>query len=175
MTRRIIYGIGLWVFLAGRLPPVLDKSCTTNKTLAVALTFTSIALPDWVSYTSPTSTSPNPAHPSKPIHVSYGLHKRCSSLTGACMDFPQPEDCHGQDRYFCSMWRTAAFLMNFCVGIELATFVAFAVALLGGRDMRENGWKLVVGLLSVVSVGQIISMSMVVSQDLFLLLMQCHH
>ncbi|KAG9847805.1 hypothetical protein KCU94_g6849, partial [Aureobasidium melanogenum] len=144
MTRRMVYGIGLWVFLA-----------------AVALTFTSMALPDWISYTSPVSTSPNPAHPSAPIHVSYGLHRRCSSLTSGCTPFPVPEDCHGEDRYFCSMWRSVGFLMNFSVVLELATFVAFAVVLLGGRSNREGGWKMCAGLLSVVVVCQVAAMGIV--------------
>ncbi|KAI5257943.1 hypothetical protein E4T42_00698 [Aureobasidium subglaciale] len=138
MTRRMVYGIGLWVFLA-----------------AVALTLTSISLPSWLSYTSP-SSSPT----SKPIHVSYGLHSRCSSLTG-CSPFPAQEDCHGEDRYFCSMWRSVGFLMNFSVVLELATFVSFAVVLLGGRGNRENGWKMCVGLLAVVMVCQIGAMGIV--------------
>ncbi|CAD0094209.1 unnamed protein product [Aureobasidium vineae] len=144
MTRRMVYGIGLWVFLA-----------------AVALTFTSMALPDWISYTSPVSTSPNPAHPTTPIHVSYGLHRRCSSLTSNCTPFPAPEDCHGEDRYFCSMWRSVGFLMNFSVVLELATLVAFAVVLLGGRGNRDNGWKMCVGLLAVVVSVQVAAMGIV--------------
>ena len=121
-----------------------------------------MALPDWVSYTSPTQT-PNPGHPSKPIHVSYGLHKRCSSLTGGCSPFPVYEDCHGDERSFCSMWRSVGFLMNFCVVFELATLVAFAVILLGGRDKREQGWKMLAGLLGLVMVCQIACMAIVVS------------
>ncbi|KAI7668831.1 hypothetical protein KC322_g16382, partial [Hortaea werneckii] len=39
--RRIIYGISLWAFL-----------------LAAALTISSIALPNWITYTAPTSDQP---------------------------------------------------------------------------------------------------------------------
>jgi hypothetical protein len=45
----------------------------------------------------------------------------------------------------------------------LATFVAFAVVLLGGRSNRDNGWKMCVGLSAVVVVCQITAMGIVVS------------
>lgn len=156
MTRRMVYGIGLWVFLAGISSPVLCSLSLANAFTAVALTFTSMALPSWISYTSPTTSS------QKPIHVSYGLHRRCSSLSGSCTPFPVYEDCHGEDRYFCSMWRSVGFLMNFSVVLELATFVAFAVVLLGGRSNREGGWKMCVSMLGVVMVCQIAAMAIVV-------------
>ncbi|KAF1354831.1 hypothetical protein BDV97DRAFT_289962 [Delphinella strobiligena] len=136
MSQRMIYGVGLWVFLA-----------------AVALTMSAIALPDWISYTTSTKGDS--------VHVSYGLHKRCSSLTGTCTSFPQYEDCHGQNRYFCSIWRSVGFLMNFTAVIELATLVAFAVVLLGGRDKRDGGWKIVSPLLALVAVTQLVSMALV--------------
>jgi hypothetical protein len=70
MTRRIVYGISLWVYLG-----------------AFACSIAAVALPNWISYTSPTDNDP--------IHVSYGLHKRCSSITGQCTPFPQDQDCYG--------------------------------------------------------------------------------
>ncbi|GAB7358797.1 hypothetical protein MBLNU230_g4022t1 [Neophaeotheca triangularis] len=137
MTRRIVYGISLWVFLG-----------------ATACTIASIALPSWVSYRSPTSTG-------SPIRVSYGLHKRCSSITDSCTPFPQYEDCYGEDRYFCSMWRSTGFLMNLAVVFELACLAVYVVILAGGRNMREGGWKMLGGLLSVVAVTQMIAMALV--------------
>lgn len=53
--------------------------------------------------------------------------------------------------------------MNFSVVLELATFVAFAVVLLGGRSNREGGWKMCAGLLAVVVVCQVAAMGIVVS------------
>ena len=53
--------------------------------------------------------------------------------------------------------------MNFSVVLELATLVAFAVVLLGGRANREGGWKMCVGLLAVVVVCQVGAMGIVVS------------
>jgi hypothetical protein len=53
--------------------------------------------------------------------------------------------------------------MNFSVVLELATFVAFAVVLLGGRSNREGGWKMCAGLLGVLVVCQIAAMGIVVS------------
>jgi len=136
----------------------------TDTLPATAMTLASIALPNWISYTSPASTSPT--HPSSPIHISYGLHKRCSSLTGRCADFPLPEDCHGEDRSFCSMWRSVGFLMSLTVVMELATLVGFAVVLLGGRQKREGGWKMVAGLLAVTTACQCAGMAIVVCTDL---------
>lgn len=56
--------------------------------------------------------------------------------------------------------------MNFSVVLELATLVAFAVVLLGGRGNREGGWKMCAGLLAVVVVCQVGAMGIVVSAAL---------
>ena len=137
--RRIIYGISLWAFL-----------------LAAALTISSIALPNWITYTAPTSDR------ARPVHVSYGLHKRCSSISGQCLPFPQSEDCLGEDRAFCSMWRSTGFLMNFAVVVELACLVAYVTVLVGGRMSREDGWKVLSPLLALCAVGQAVAMALVV-------------
>ncbi|KAM3425225.1 hypothetical protein BST61_g7179 [Cercospora zeina] len=137
MTRRIVYGVSLWVFLG-----------------AVACTIASIALPNWVSYSSPVE-----GH--DPIKISYGLHKRCSSVTGECTKFPQYDDCHGDDRSFCSIWRTVGFAMNFSVVLLLACAVAYVTILVGGRGTREVGWKILCPLLAVVAVAQLVAMSLV--------------
>ena len=138
MTRRIVYGISLWVFLG-----------------AAACTIASVALPNWVSYTSPTNHDP--------IRITYGLHRRCSSISGKCESFPKREDCHGEDKYFCSMWRSAGFAVNFSLMVELACIVAYITVLTGGRGVRESGWKILAGLLSLVAVGQVVAMALVVS------------
>ncbi|KAL1975085.1 hypothetical protein VTN31DRAFT_3477 [Thermomyces dupontii] len=106
--------------------------------IATALTLASIIIPKWVSY-----------HSDKPsFHYSYGLHRRCSSLTGTCEPFPQYEDCHGDDRYFCSMWRSVGFLMSLAVVLEAIAIVAYLVILSGGKQLRESGW----GVLSMIIV-----------------------
>jgi hypothetical protein len=137
MTRRVVYGISLWVYLG-----------------AVACTIAAIALPNWISYTSPTDNDP--------INVSYGLHKRCSSITGQCTPFPQDQDCYGDNRSFCSMWRSTGFLMNFTIILELAALVAYIVILMGGRGTREVGWKILSPLLVVVAASQLVAMTLVV-------------
>ena len=53
--------------------------------------------------------------------------------------------------------------MSFTVVFELATLVAFAVVLIGGREKREGGWKMCSGLLGVITACQAISMAIVVS------------
>ena len=138
MTRRIVYGISLWVFLG-----------------AAACTIASIALPNWISYHSPTDHDT--------IIINYGLHKRCSSITGECQPFPRYEDCTDDDRYFCNMWRSTGFLLNFSLMAELACVVAYVVILVGGRNVRESGWKILAGLLGLVAVGELIAMALVVS------------
>jgi hypothetical protein len=140
MTRRIVYGISLWVYLG-----------------AFACSIAAVALPNWISYTSPTDNDP--------IHVSYGLHKRCSSITGQCTPFPQDQDCYGDDRSFCSMWRSTGFLMNFSIIFEVAVLVAYLVILVGGRGTREVGWKILTPLLLVVAAAQLVAMTLVVGLD----------
>lgn len=98
-----------------------------------------------------------PAH-----HYSYGLHRRCSSLTDTCESFPQREDCHGEDRYFCSMWRSVGFLMSFAVVLEGMSIVAYLIILSGGKRLRENGWRLLSILIILSAVLQAASMSIVV-------------
>lgn len=140
MTRRIVYGISLWVFLG-----------------SAACTLASVILPYWATYTSPTDH--------EPIRVSYGLHKRCSSITGKCTPFPQDDDCVGDQRAFCSIWRSTGFLVNFSLMAELACIVAYITILFGGRAVRESGWKILAGLLGLVSLGQVIAMALVVCSD----------
>ncbi|KAF2157368.1 hypothetical protein K461DRAFT_273526 [Myriangium duriaei CBS 260.36] len=135
MPRRIVYGLGLWVFLAGG-----------------ALTIASLSLPLWLSHTTSTSS------------ISYGLHSRCTTVDDGprtCLPFPSPDECHGGNRAFCSLWRTVGFLMNFAIVLELATLVSFVVALVGGRDKREGGWKMCAGLCGVVALVQIVAMAIV--------------
>lgn len=138
MTRRIVYGISLWVFLG-----------------AAACTIASIAIPNWISYHSPTDHDT--------IIINYGLHKRCSSITGECQTFPRYEDCTDDDRYFCNMWRSTGFLLNFSLMAELACVVAYITILVGGRNVRERGWKILAGLLGLVAAGELIAMALVVS------------
>jgi len=51
--------------------------------------------------------------------------------------------------------------MSLTVVVELASLVAFAVVLLGGREKREGGWKMVTGLLGVVVLLQCAAMAIV--------------
>ncbi|KAJ5132621.1 hypothetical protein N7448_006779 [Penicillium atrosanguineum] len=134
LTKTIVYSGTLVFFLA-----------------SFALTLSSIIIPKWVSY-----------HSEKPaLHYSYGLHKRCSSLTDICESFPQREDCHGDDRYFCSMWRSVGFLMSFAVVLQGMSIVTYMVILLGGKRLRENGWRLLSLLIVMSAFLQAASMSIV--------------
>ncbi|KAH8589424.1 hypothetical protein B0O99DRAFT_636851 [Bisporella sp. PMI_857] len=140
MTRSSVYGIALLAFVA-----------------ATAMTFTSIFLPDWISWSVTSNTGGGT------ISKRIGLHRSCSTINDitTCHHFPQHEDCHSTDRYFCSMWRSVGFIMSFTAAIELATLVAYLVVIAGGRQKRETGWKIMVFLLGVVGVLQCGAMSIV--------------
>ena len=97
-----------------------------------------------------------------PIHYTYGLHSRCNSVTDTCSYFPQDADCHGEDRNFCSLWRTVGFLMSLAVVLEGMTLIAFAVMLAGGKQKRESGWRIVCALLCIVGVVQCAAMAIMV-------------
>lgn len=60
------------------------------------------------------------------------------------------------------MWRSVGFLMSFAAVLELVTVVAYLVIILGGKQKRETGWKVLCFLLVLVGVVQAASMSIVV-------------
>lgn len=135
------------------------------------MTLSAVLIPDWITWdtqtvcTLPLISHPSLTHPqpyTKKIHYTYGLHSRCSSLANPqCTPFPEPTDCAGPDRTFCSLWRTAGFLMSFSVILELAGLVGFAVVLLGGKQARESGWKVVLPLVLVAAAAQVAGMGIV--------------
>ncbi|POS70100.1 hypothetical protein DHEL01_v211507 [Diaporthe helianthi] len=141
MTRLSVYGVSLAVFIA-----------------ASALTLTSILVPHWVSMDVESQNSDT-------VYSQHlGLHHYCNTALPdkPCRTFPDEEkDCDPNDRYFCSMWRTSGFLMSFATIAELATLVCFVVAIGGGQVKREYGWKVLCGLLSVVSVVQFAAMGLI--------------
>lgn len=112
------------------------------------------------------------------IHYTYGLHQRCSntvlppsnisySTSSAlhCVQFPRYNDCRGDDRYFCSMWRSVGFLMSFAVVLEGMTIAAFAVLLVGGKQKREQGWGVLTILVALAAFVQAIGMALMVGFD----------
>jgi hypothetical protein len=60
-------------------------------------------------------------------------------------------------------------MMSFAAVLELVTLVAYLVVLIGGRQKRETGWKVLAFLLVAVGVLQCASMAIVVSLDSSLL------
>lgn len=60
------------------------------------------------------------------------------------------------------MWRSVGFLMSFAVVIEGMTIVAYIVMIAGGKQKREQGWKILCGLLFVVGVLQCAGMALIV-------------
>ncbi|KAH7407601.1 hypothetical protein BKA64DRAFT_424484 [Cadophora sp. MPI-SDFR-AT-0126] len=137
MTRLYVYSCGIVVLVA-----------------ATAMTLAAIFIPDWVTYSV---NSPSGGHYTKTI----GLHRSCSSTSNTCIHFPQKEDCHGSDRYFCSMWRSVGFLMSFAAVLELGTIVAYVIIIGGGKQKRETGWKVLAFMLMLVGIVQCAGMAIV--------------
>ncbi|GAT19864.1 hypothetical protein RIB2604_00604470 [Aspergillus luchuensis] len=71
------------------------------------------------------------------------------------------DECHGDNRYFCSMWRSVGFLMSFAIVLEGMTVVAYLIVLSGGKRLRESGWKIVSLLIILSAAVQAASMSLV--------------
>lgn len=155
MTRVIVYSAALVAFVAGKLClPLPSPSITDHPSTATAMTFTSIFVPKWITWDVDGSTG----HFQKTI----GLHRSCTSVGNKCHHFPQYEDCHGTDRYFCSMWRSVGFMMSFAAVLELVTIVAYGVVILGGKQKRERGWKILTFMLMLVGITQCAAMAIVV-------------
>lgn len=53
--------------------------------------------------------------------------------------------------------------MSFAVVLEGMTFVAFIVMIVGGKQKRESGWKLLSGFLMLVGIVQCAGMALIVS------------
>jgi len=134
MTRAYVYGAGLVTFIA-----------------MTALSLSAIIVPRWVSYRDTTNS----------ITYTYGLHSRCSVATGGCSHFPAPEDCHGSDRYFCSIWRSLGWLMSFAIVLEGMVIFSFVAILAGGIQKRVNGWPLLSFMLFLTAAVQCTAMALV--------------
>lgn len=122
---------------------------------ASVLTLTAITIPRWMSYSYETSTGR--------IVQTYGLRHRCRSGPGTvdgCEPFPLEADC-AEDEHFCSLWRTTGYLMDLAVSLEVLIIAAYVIILIGGRERREKGWKLLSSLLFVNVALQLIAMSLV--------------
>ena len=151
LTRSIVFSSALCLFLA-----------------STGMTIASIIVPNWISYDTTTNTGKN-------LHYTYGLHRRCSNTNQPpeasihiasalqCQSYPRYSDCQGEDRYFCSMWRSVGFLMSFAVVIEGMTIAAFAILLAGGKQRRESGWGALAILTALAAFVQAIGMALMVS------------
>jgi hypothetical protein len=53
--------------------------------------------------------------------------------------------------------------MSLSIVLELATCVAYIVIIAGGKQRRDQGWKILIGLLAIGSAAQCACMAMVVS------------
>ena len=57
-------------------------------------------------------------------------------------------------------------MMSFTAVLEFTTLVAFVVVILGGKQKREAGWKMLTFMLLVIGVVQCASMAIVVCEIL---------
>src|SRR5450432_1505772 len=126
------------------------------------MTITAIALPNWITFHS--YIPPSGDSPGDDLTYSYGLHRVCSSKwEQPCKPFPNPHDCAGQGAYFCGMWRTTGFLMNFAAVLEFAIVVVYVIMILGEKQKRRRGWKLLTAMLVWTATIQCAAMALVVS------------
>jgi len=135
MTRRVVYGVGIWCTLA-----------------ATAMTIASIVLPRWVRWESDIGGD---------IKFTYGLHRKCSSVTGVCDPFPTPRDCERDGAAFCALWRSVGFLCSLAVLLEAACVVSLVITLLGGVRSRAYGWRVVCALMGLAACAQLAGMAIV--------------
>ncbi|KAK5070490.1 hypothetical protein LTR64_000161 [Lithohypha guttulata] len=156
LTRSIVFSSVLFIFLA-----------TTGMTIAA------IIVPNWLIYDSVVGHGKHTSH----IHKQLGLHKQCSNTASIspssshhhssendihCTPYPRYSDCHAEDRYFCSMWRSVGFLMSFAVVLEGMTIAAFVVLILGGKQKREQGWGFMATMAALAALVQAVGMGIVI-------------
>ena len=66
------------------------------------------------------------------------------------------------------MWRSVGFLMSFAVLLELATLVSYIIVILGGQQLRQYGWKVIVSLLAAIVLVQCSGMAIIVCLNVLL-------
>jgi len=96
----------------------------------------------------------------------YGLTQRCSQVhistpTGIeyndyqCRPFPDREDDQCDDnRYFCTMWKSAAYVNIFGIVFASAALASLMVGVLT-QSLRRRTWKLVAGLVLLHGICQV--------------------
>lgn len=60
------------------------------------------------------------------------------------------------------MWRSVGFLMSFTVVLEGIALIAFVVMLMGGKQRRESGWRVLSAILIIGGSIEAVAMSLVV-------------
>ena len=164
----------------------------TDNASATALTLASIIIPNWISFENHTVSNAPPSiaawhntdlyrtiiHTSTTPMACIGdaparthtlqLSSPSSPLTIHehlnCVPFLRSSDCHGDDRYFCSMWRSIGFLMSLGVVVEGMTIAAFLILLLGDKQRREQGWAVLSIMVAIAAAVQAAGMSITVRQ-----------
>jgi hypothetical protein len=118
------------------------------------MTLASIFIPNWISW----EVESRGGKFTKTI----GLHRSCSLVDNSCQLYPPEEECRGDGDYFCSMWRSVGFLMSAAAVFELVTLVTFIMLIIGGKQKRERGWRVLTFLLVLVGILQCAAMAIVV-------------
>jgi hypothetical protein len=169
MTRRVVYGIGIWATLAGTSPAnPQPRSLTVPSGRHDNHQHRPPPLGP-LGKRTPARPSPSPSSANiaakdigGDIKFTYGLHRKCSSVTGVCDPFPTPRDCERDGAAFCALWRSVGFLASLAVLLEAATLVSLAAALAGGVRSRTYGWRVVCALMALAAAAQLAGMAIVV-------------
>lgn len=136
------------------MPPAGEIGQLTGS-IATAATLYSIFADNWLVWNSESKRG-------DVFTKKLGLHHSWTSTSGTWEHFPTNEECHNMEGHFCQMWRTTGFMMNIAAVLEFATLIAYLVIIIGGRQKREVGWKILVVLLAVIGLIQCFAMSTVV-------------
>lgn len=127
MTRLYVYSAALVAFVG-----------------STAMILAATAVPRWITYSVHAGDQTFQKH--------IGLHQSCSNLDDPpCRPFPYKELCQEGERYFCSMWRTVAFLAALAALMCLAGIVTFGVVMKGGKYKRETSWPFIAFMMAIVS------------------------
>ena len=102
----------------------------------------------------------------KLVRITYGLTKRCSSITHSCRPFPAASDCSRalKRKTFCYLWRSSGWANSVAIVLEAMIIVAFAVVLFNDRKKFNWGYRFLAGFIALCGLVQIVPTAIVLDR-----------